>query len=880
MSKTVLCVLLKVLMSARADISPKDLNSNVTQDIPLSENNDYHILQNLKSDRSQPDSVNVGNKIDEIPFTNMSVIPESTDSTLRKPTSLKAFVEFYNGFPNKEDDIYVTFRWNQPNITDKLIQGYTVQCWFIENQKEIQICNNESISAAILERTVHNLKPNTTYYFQVQAHTKVGAGPYTNLINVSTTHENPIPRLLTISNNGIDIWDLDSKINVNLVVDNDIQSVAYWIVEHKIFWSNQKREIMMLKMNENNYTMKNITKITELQYVARDLCIDWIARNLYWMESDYISGFCDIVKLDLTMWENGIIKYDKISKIKTYLDIDRLTILPSIGTLYWTNYSTDNNCQIIQSDLDGKNARTFQNNSFIMSLLRFPLYTSNYLVDMKIDDMNTKEPLVYWLWHDFLFVTDINVFIYNLILHVDNFTKNDYQIRFQSLTIDKTNIYISIVSNKNIYVLKKEYALLTSIDAIKYIQKITASSWINNLYAFGKSLQPPRRNLTSDKIVDNVKILKQILVKEYYLSFHLSSVAIVTIIWIYYFYYLYQRKKSNEQVLPPIMTDIELAILREFPINNIQCNMLYKPMLQYNSDVLIKIKREQITLEKCLGSGAFGRVFQGKVKNLEGPDIEIPAAIKMLRKNASSQDKEKFLEEARLMNYFRHKHVLRLLAVCLDEDSPLIVLELIEIGDLLQYLRDSRKLQPSDLHVLRLQDLFAMCEDVARGCCYLENLHFVHRDLAARNCLVSARDRENRVIKIGDFGLTRDISKNKYHRSEGQYELPICWMAPESLLVDGIFTSQSDVWSFGILMCEITSLGEHPYPGMTFVEVIDYVHAGGRLSMPLNCPPTLYELMSRCWNPADDRPNFELCLENIIALRNNIEDTFLNPVDI
>ncbi|KAM0730459.1 Tyrosine-protein kinase transforming protein ros [Formica fusca] len=850
MSKTVLCVLLKVLMSARADIS-KDPNSNITQD--------------LKSDRSQPDSV----------------IPESTDSTLRKPTSLKAFVEFYNGFPNKEDDISVTFRWNQPNITDKLIQGYTVQCWFIENQKEIQICNNESISAVILERTVHNLKPNTTYYFQVQAHTKVGA--YTNLINVSTTHENPIPRLLTISENGIDIWDLDSNTSVNLVKrlpHNKVISAAYSIAEYKIYWSNVERKLMMLEMNENNYTMKNITKITELQYVARDLCIDWIARNLYWMESDYISGFGDIVKLDLTMWENGIIKYDKISKIKTYLDIDRLTILPSIGTLYWTNYSTDNNCQIIQSDLDGKNARTFQNNSFIMLLLRSSLYTSNYLVDMKIDDMNTKKPLVYWLWSDFLFVTDINVFICNLILHVDNFTKNDYKINFQSLTIDKTNIYISIASNKNIYVLKKEYALLTSVDAIKYIQKITASSWINNLYAFGKSLQPPRRNLTSDKIVDNVKILKQILVKEYYLPFHLSSVAIVTIIWIYYFYYLYQRKKSNEQVLPPIMTDIELAILREFPINNIQCNMLYRPMLQYNSDVLIKIKREQITLEKCLGSGAFGRVFQGKVKNLEGPDMEIPAAIKMLRKNASSQDKEKFLEEARLMNYFRHKHVLRLLAVCLDEDFPLIVLELMEIGDLLQYLRDSRKLQPSDLHVLRLQDLFAMCEDVARGCCYLENLHFVHRDLAARNCLVSARDRENRVIKIGDFGLTRDISKNKYHRSEERYELPICWMAPESLLVDGIFTSQSDVWSFGILMWEITSLGEHPYPGMTFVEVIDYVYAGGRLSMPLNCPPTLYELMSRCWNPADDRPNFELCLENIIALRNNIEDIFLNPVDI
>jgi len=122
------------------------------------------------------------------------------------------------------------------------------------------------------------------------------------------------------------------------------------------------------------------------------------------------------------------------------------------------------------------------------------------------------------------------------------------------------------------------------------------------------------------------------------------------------------------------------------------------------------------------------------------------------------------LEEAKLMNHFRHKHILRLLAVCLDGDSPLLVLELMETGDLLKYLRECRNLQASDSLALRLQDLLAMCEDVARGCCYLEELRFVHRDLACRNCLVSSRNRENRVIKIGDFGLARDIYKDDYYR--------------------------------------------------------------------------------------------------------------------
>jgi len=103
-------------------------------------------------------------------------------------------------------------------------------------------------------------------------------------------------------------------------------------------------------------------------------------------------------------------------------------------------------------------------------------------------------------------------------------------------------------------------------------------------------------------------------------------------------------------------------------------------------------------------------------------------------------------------------------------------------------------------------------------------------------------------------------------------------MAPESLMLN-IFTSQSDVWSFGVLMWKITSLGEQPYSAKTNEEVINYVRAGGRLPMTLNCPSALYQLMLRCWSAADARPNFKYYLKNIIALRKNLEDTLLSPVD-
>lgn len=157
-------------------------------------------------------------------------------------------------------------------------------------------------------------------------------------------------------------------------------------------------------------------------------------------------------------------------------------------------------------------------------------------------------------------------------------------------------------------------------------------------------------------------------------------------------------------------------------------------------------------------------MFQGTTKDLEGSGALTPVAIKTLRKGASAHEKTEFLQEAKLMSHFRHKHVLRLLGVCVDTDPPLLILELMTAGDLLSYLRASRSLQLPEASVLKLQDLLSMCEDVARGCRYLEELHFVHRDLACRNCLVSAKERDTRVVKIGDFGLARDIYKNDYYR--------------------------------------------------------------------------------------------------------------------
>ncbi|KAF7989871.1 hypothetical protein HCN44_008545 [Aphidius gifuensis] len=399
-----------------------------------------------------------------------------------------------------------------------------------------------------------------------------------------------------------------------------------------------------------------------------------------------------------------------------------------------------------------------------------------------------------------------------------------------------------------------------------------------NSYGFGEW------SLTSD-IIDLQDTIGTTIADQQHLGIILGlSIPIITIILLCFCYFLClynrQRKNVKKQILPPIITDVELATLREIPRSNfVQSNALYATSMQIDNDDLLlpKINKEQIVRIKFLGSGAFGEVYQGTAKGIENTTDITKIAIKTLRKGATANEKIEFLQEAQLMSHFKHKHVLRLLGVCIDPDGPQLVLELMEAGDLLTYLRTSRFYLPTDNLALRLQDLLSMCEDVARGCRYLEELHFVHRDLACRNCLVSAKDRDNRVVKIGDFGLARDIYKNDYYRKEGEGLLPVRWMSPESL-IDGVFTTQSDVWAFGVLMWEITSLGQQPYPAKSNSQVLVYVRNGGRLVKPDNCPETLYNLMQRCWSEADTRPSFKNCLDKIIVLKKNTTDAILTPI--
>ena len=260
--------------------------------------------------------------------------------------------------------------------------------------------------------------------------------------------------------------------------------------------------------------------------------------------------------------------------------------------------------------------------------------------------------------------------------------------------------------------------------------------------------------------------------------------------------------------------------------------------LAYNMKDEWEVDRSAIQFNRRLGAGQFGEVWQGMWNGTT------PVAVKTLKPGTMSPSD--FLQEAQLMKKAQHQHLVRLYAVCSQEEPIYIITELMKHGSLLDYL------QKGEGRRLIVPQLIDIARQVADGMAFLEAHHYIHRDLAARNILVG----EAMIAKIADFGLARLIQDDEYTAREGA-KFPIKWTAPEAALYNR-FTIKSDVWSYGIFLTELITKGRIPYPGMTNGEVLAKVDQGYRMPCPPGCPDQLYQIMLTCWKAeADDRPTFE-----------------------
>ncbi|XP_068733604.1 fibroblast growth factor receptor 1-A-like [Montipora capricornis] len=293
-----------------------------------------------------------------------------------------------------------------------------------------------------------------------------------------------------------------------------------------------------------------------------------------------------------------------------------------------------------------------------------------------------------------------------------------------------------------------------------------------------------------------------------------------------------------------------------------------------------EVSREKVHVIKIIGIGAFSQVAQATVKNEQEHHEETTVAVKMLKANAPSSDRKDLLSELELMKKMKpHPHVIKLIG-CVTESEPLMVLiEYVPFGDLLGYLRKSRGLNDTyyknpDIQPetnLTSEQLMKFAWQVADGMCYLSSKKIVHRDLAARNVLVGEGER----CKVTDFGMARNVEQDDIYTRKSRGRLPVKWTAFEALLY-GVYTTQSDVWSYGILLYEIVTVGGSPYPDTNARLIADKIREGYRMPKPGHVDRKLYELMMKCWEEdPSDRPTFDKLRRTIKNMERN-HKTYVN----
>uniref|UniRef100_A0A8C2IQM1 receptor protein-tyrosine kinase n=1 Tax=Cyprinus carpio TaxID=7962 RepID=A0A8C2IQM1_CYPCA len=352
----------------------------------------------------------------------------------------------------------------------------------------------------------------------------------------------------------------------------------------------------------------------------------------------------------------------------------------------------------------------------------------------------------------------------------------------------------------------------------------------------------------------------------WYVVMAIAAAVALAVLLAVYMTRLRRKETRFGEAFEPMMESGELVVryrarrtysrrTAEATLNSLGISDELKQKLQ---DVMVD--RHKLTLGKTLGEGEFGSVMEG---SLTQEDSVLKVAVKTMKIAICTRtEMEDFLREAACMKEFDHQNVMRLLGVCLQTvesegyPSPVVILPYMKHGDLHSYLLYSR-LGDAPVY-LPSQMLVKFMTDIARGMEYLSGKNFIHRDLAARNCMLN----ENMNVCVADFGLSKKIYNGDYYRQGRISKMPVKWIAIESL-ADRVYTTKSDVWSFGVTMWEIATRGQTPYPGVENSEIYDYLRQGNRLKQPPDCLDSIYSLMFSCWllSPKD-RPSFEiLCCE-------------------
>ena len=276
---------------------------------------------------------------------------------------------------------------------------------------------------------------------------------------------------------------------------------------------------------------------------------------------------------------------------------------------------------------------------------------------------------------------------------------------------------------------------------------------------------------------------------------------------------------------------------------------------------------ENLVLLNQLGEGEYGPVYRGEAYGIVAREKSRIVTVKMLKIDTTEEKKMAFEQEISLFSNLNHLNVVGVLGICTDTSPECIIFDAGNAHvDLLTYVRekgdDMNGVTDGDMIVQEFRNLLRIADEVCLGMAYLSSQHVVHKDLALRNCIKG----QNGVVKVASFGLGSTLYPEAYYYLHGR-NLPLRWLAPEALNHD-VFSTESDVWAFGVLMWELFTYGEQPFPDQTNEEVISHVtQEFSILSPPDKCPDDVFLVMSSCWVfDCSSRPKFLVLHKHIFEL--------------